>query len=98
SARSSFELLEGRRMFNVAATAANVPVLSSDSSAHAKLYLDFAGDPASTWNGYNVPVTPAYDADSDPTTFSTTELSNIREIWARVSEAFSMFNLDVSTV
>lgn len=69
----------------------SVPALSSDPAAPATLYLDFVGDP-------NTHSTPAYDLDGDPTTFSDAELANIREIWARVAEKFSPFNLNVTTV
>ncbi len=76
-----------------------IPALHSDPSAHAKLYLDFDGDAATPdWLGEPVPATPAYDVDGDPTTFSNTELNDIREIWARVSEKYSPFNIDVTTV
>lgn len=76
----------------------SVPALDSNPGAPAKLYLDFKGDPATTWGSYSVPATPAYTTDSDPTTFSDAELANIREIWARVSEKYSPFNIDVTTV
>jgi Ca2+-binding RTX toxin-like protein len=76
-----------------------IPALHSLPNAHAKLYLDFDGDGATPdWLGVPVPVTPAYDKDGDPTTFSATELNNIKEIWARVAEKYSPFNLDVTTV
>jgi hypothetical protein len=76
----------------------SVPVLNSDPGAPATLYLDFAGAAAQTWGSYNVPVTPAFDRDGDATTFSDAELDAIREIFARVSEAYSPFNLNVTTV
>jgi peptidoglycan hydrolase-like protein with peptidoglycan-binding domain len=69
----------------------SVPVLNSFPSAPVTLYLDFLGDPAD----HN---TPAYDIDNDPTTFSDQELANINEIWQRVSEKFSPFNINVTTV
>lgn len=74
-----------------------VPILHSNSGATAKLYLDFVGAAANTWGSYSVPATPAYDTDGDATTFSPTELSNIQQIWARVAEKYSPFNLDVTT-
>jgi hypothetical protein len=76
----------------------SVPQLSSRPGATAKLYLDFIGAPAQHWGTYNVPTTPAYDTDGDPTTFSSTELANISQIWARVAEKYSPFNLDVTTI
>ena len=82
----------------VPAIAANVPQLHSDPTAPAEMYLDFTGTPATQWDGQAVPATPAYDTDGKPATFSDVELENIREIWSRVAEKFSPFNLDVTTV
>jgi len=75
-----------------------MPSLSSRSSATAKLFLDFDGAPASSWDGQAVPTTPAFDLDGDATTFTTAELAAIQQIWARVAEAYSPFNLDVTTL
>ena len=75
-----------------------VPVLHSFPKASAKLFIDFDGNPAiDDWLGQPVPTTPAYDVDGDPTTFSSTELNNIKEIWSRVAEKYSPFNIDVTT-
>ena len=76
----------------------SIPVLNSDPGAVATVYLDFHGEPAQAWGGQTVPATPAYDVDDDTTTFSPTELANISQIWARVSEAYSPFNVNVTTV
>ena len=76
----------------------SVPALNSNPSASAKLYLDFDGQPATSWDGYSVPATPAYDTDGDASTFSDSELANIQQIWARVSEKYSPFNVNVTTV
>jgi hypothetical protein len=82
-----------------------VPQLSSKPGAPATLYLDFDGDATTTWFSYNVPATPAYETDNDPTTFNNTgdnnthtEIDNIHEIWSRVAEKFSPFNINVTTV
>ena len=75
----------------------DVPVLHSDPAAKAKIFLDFGGAPAQSWGTYNASATPAYDIDGDPTTFSDAELADIQQIWARVSEKFSPFNIDVTT-
>jgi hypothetical protein len=75
-----------------------VPSLSSNPAAAVKLYLDFDGAAATTWGSYSVPATPAYDQDGDATAFSDAEQASIREIWARVAEKYSPFNLDVTTV
>ena len=92
--------MEGvERRFLLSSPLTAVPILHSDPKASAKLYLDFDGDPVTPdWLGVTVPVTPAYDIDGDPTTFSSTELKNIQEIWARVAEKYSPFNIDVTTV
>jgi hypothetical protein len=74
-----------------------VPILHSYPQARVKIYLDFAGAAAQSWGGYSVPATPAYDQDGDPTTFTDGELASIQEIWARVAEKFSPFNVDVTT-
>lgn len=85
--------LESRTMLSVTA-----PQLSSLPTATAKLYLDFVGAPAQQWGSYSTTTTPAYDTDGDPTSFSATELNQVQEIWARVSEKYSPFNLDVTTI
>jgi hypothetical protein len=72
--------------------------LNSNPTAPAKLYLDFNGDAAAAWRGYNVTATPAYDRDGDTSTFSDAEQANIQEIFARVAEKFSPFNVNVTTV
>jgi hypothetical protein len=76
----------------------SVPVLNSLLGAKATLYLDFDGDAARTWGSYNVPTTPAYDIDGNASTFSAAEIANINEIWQRVAEKFSAFNINVTTV
>ena len=75
-----------------------VPTLNSDPGAAATVYLDFHGEPSQAWGGQTVPATPAYDIDDDPTTFNAQELTNISQIWSRVSEAYSPFNVNVTTV
>jgi hypothetical protein len=79
------------------AVSQSVPVYSSFAAANATIYLDFRGDNTSSWGVYNPGVTPAYSIDDDIDHFSEQELSNIHEIWARVSEAFSPFNINVTT-
>jgi len=76
----------------------SIPAMDSDPAASAKIYLDFTGDTTSTWGSYRPGTTSAYDTDGDATTFSTSELSSIQEIFSRVSEKFSPFNVDVTTV
>jgi len=73
------------------------PALSSYPQAAVKLYLNFTGAPTQPWGSYTASA-PAYDTDGDPNSFSSTELGQIREVWARVAEKYSPFNVDVTTV
>lgn len=78
-----------------------VPGYSSRPQAAAKLYLKFDGivfDGVWGNTGRTPGVVPAYSVDSDSGSFSQTELSNIRQIWSRVAEAYSPFNIDVTTI
>ena len=89
---------EFERRFLLSSPLSAVPLLHSDAHATAKLFIDFDGNPAiADWGGAPVTTTPAYDRDGDPTTFSSTELNNIREIWAHIAEKYSPFNIDVTT-
>lgn len=72
--------------------------LNSLPGAAASLYLDFDGHSAGTWGSHDLPETPAYNTDGDTGSFSTGELANIIEIWKRVSEKFSPFSINVTTV
>ena len=74
------------------------PAYHSFPSAQAKVFLDFDGDFTAQWNGYQPGQTPAYSIDADPGTFSAQELTNIHEIWSRISEKYSPFNINVTTV
>ncbi|MEX0641712.1 MAG: choice-of-anchor D domain-containing protein, partial [Pirellulales bacterium] len=82
----------------VAGALLEVPVLQSNPSAAAKLYLDFDGHTQASWSDYTNLTTPAYDIDGDPTGFSAEELTRINRIWTRVAEDYAPFNLDVTTV
>lgn len=76
----------------------DVPAYHSRPGATAAIYLDFDGDFTAEWSGFHPGLTPAYSTDTDTTTFSSQELSNIHSIWSQVSEKFSPFNIDVTTV
>src|SRR5437867_2527541 len=76
----------------------SVPALNSLPGAPAALYLDFDGDFESNWGGIPNIVTPAYDTDGDPTSFSDYELACINQIWQYVAEDYSPFNINVTTV
>jgi hypothetical protein len=77
--------------------------LSSRPSASRKILLDFDGHTTAGtwWNDFvgrqNI-VTPPYDRDGSPTTWSADELSDIVAIWRAVSEDYAMFDVDVTTV
>ncbi len=75
------------------------PAYSSRPGAAVTLFMDLDGiDYQGTWAGREPGVVPAYDIDGDPTTFSEQELQNIRQIWTRVAEAYSPFDVNVTTV
>ena len=76
----------------------SLPQLSSRPSASAKLYLDFNGHFQASWGSYSNASTPVFDQDGDPTTFSTGELGTISNVWARVSEDYAPFDIDVTTI
>src|SRR5882762_5322245 len=82
---------------SVPVSASAVPTLHSNASASAKLYLDFSGSSDPTWGTYNPGTTPAYSQDADTSTFTDSEITSIREIFARVAEKYSPFNIDVTT-
>lgn len=81
-----------------ASTGILVPAYSSRPGAAAKLYLDFDGDVTNSWGSYSPGTTPAYDIDGDKNNFSSDELENIRQMYLAVAEAYSPFNIDVTTV
>jgi hypothetical protein len=66
------------------------------------IYLDFGGFAFNgNWGGnasYTPGTTPAYTVDGDASTFTQTELDNIRIMWSRVAEKYSGFNINVTTV
>lgn len=78
-----------------------VPEYSSRPGAAYTLYLNFNGFSfTGTWGGTGKSpgVVPAYATDSDPSTFTTTELANIKNVWSRVAEKYIAFNVNVTTV
>ncbi|HUP81525.1 MAG TPA: Ig-like domain-containing protein, partial [Pirellula sp.] len=85
-----------------------VPVYHSNPSFTKKIYLDFDGQQitGSSWNNDNYTGTyntgnvinaPAFSTDSDLTTFSTSEQAAIQDVWARVSEDYDPYQVDVTT-
>jgi len=92
-------LLSSRPLAAGPTASPNVPSYSSLPEAPCTLYLNFDGiNYPGTWGGYTPGNVPAYDVDGDSSTFSSTELANIHEIWARVAEAYSPFNVNITTV
>ena len=65
--------------------------LHSDPGAPRIIYLDFVGFSSAT------ETDSPYDLDGDPTTFSNAEQDVIQDVWARVSENYSAFEVDVTT-
>src|SRR6476620_5808821 len=92
--RIGFEQLEPRSLL----TALALPQLASRPGAPATLYLDFDGNVERQWGAHANVVTPAYDTDGNPASFSAAELAAIREIWSRVAEDYAPFNVNVTTV
>jgi hypothetical protein len=76
--------------------------LHSLSTATKRIYLDFDGHLTTNtvWQtsfGYSNINTPAFSLDADCTTFNDAEKTAIQEIWARVTEDFAPFEVDVTT-
>lgn len=77
--------------------------LHSRPNATRKIFLDFDGHTTTgtQWrditDGDSTFVTPPYDFDGVPTSFSTAELERIQYIWQRVSEDYAPFDVDVTT-
>lgn len=73
--------------------------LHSRPSATKVVYLDFDGHntTGTAWNsGGNTIVTSVYSFEGDDS-FSNNELTQFQEIWQRVAECFSPFDVDVTT-
>ena len=73
--------------------------LHSLPGASKRIFLDFDGHTTSNtgWLSGATIVSPAYDIDNNSSSFSNTELANIRDIWERVTEDYQPFNVDVTT-
>ncbi len=81
---------------------ADLPILHSNPAAPKKIFLDFDGHVVSgtPWNqnNNNQPIhAPPYSIDSNILALSQSEANNIMEIFHRVAEDFSPFNVDVTT-
>lgn len=77
--------------------------LHSRPGAAKVIYLDFNGHTTANtpWNsGVNANVaivTPPFDLDGDPSTFSSAELAAIQDVWLRVAEDYAAWDVDVTT-
>ncbi len=76
---------------------ANVaPALSSNPGGVKTIYLDFDGHAANdAWGNYNA---TAYDFSGNAAEFSPGEQLAIRNVWRMMSEDYSPFNVNVTTV
>jgi hypothetical protein len=85
-----------------------IPQLSSMPGSAHTLYLNFGGDSRADWfnidygttneNHYKNVKMGVFDTDGDLTTLTSTEKSQITEIWARVAEAYAPYDVNVTTV
>jgi hypothetical protein len=75
-----------------------IPTLASRPDAKNTLYLDFDGHKMDKWGQYQDANATAFTMDDDPKTLSTQERSAIIDIWARVSEDYAPFQLNVTTI
>eukprot|EP00775_Hariotina_reticulata_P007814 gene7814-8011_t len=94
------EFLNGAGPTDADPAIANVWNLTSRPGATKKIWLDFRGGTVSNraWNsGANI-TWPPFDSNSNPSSFSTVELGQIVAIWRAVSEDYSPFLVDVTTV
>jgi hypothetical protein len=75
-------------------------LLHSRPSSTRVIYLDFDGYELhdTAWNASGTPAltVPRYTKDADPA-FSAGELDVVQEVWARVSEDYAPFDVDVTT-
>ncbi|HMO15371.1 MAG TPA: T9SS type A sorting domain-containing protein [Pirellulaceae bacterium] len=74
------------------------PELNSRPGAAFTLYLNFTGfQYTGNWGGQTPGTTPAYNNQTG-SSFTAVEQAAIKNIWARVAETFTMFNINVTTV
>jgi subtilisin-like proprotein convertase family protein len=73
--------------------------LHSNPTAKQIVYLDFDGHSSgdvygSSWDNI---VSPAWDGGGNGPSFTSSEMTTIQRVWARVAEDFAPFNIDVTT-
>lgn len=78
-------------------------LLNSLPGADHTIYLDFNGHTTSgtIWNAFYANGqnfnSPAFNFEGSASSFTDNELATIQRIWARTAEAFSPFNVNVTT-
>ena len=78
-------------------------MLHSMPGATRVIYLDFDGHVTSgtywnsNFNGGADIISLPYDFDGNTGSFSDSELTRIQKIWARITEDFAIYNIDVTT-
>jgi hypothetical protein len=83
-----------------------VPALHSRAASTHKIFLDFNGatiPSTSAWttatkNKLTPGAVGGFDLDGNPSTYSTAEVAYIEKVWRIVSEKYSPFDVDVTTV
>ncbi len=86
----------------LADTHPSAPTLSSRTGAAYTIYLDFSGFNFSGNWGNSASSTPgnlaAYGNVASTGSFSSTQIADIENIWARVSQEYIAYNVNVTTV
>jgi hypothetical protein len=74
--------------------------LASNPGASKTIFLDFNGSitEGTTWNNGATIVSPPYDINGSPDTWSASELSVIANSWAVAAEDFAPWNVNVTTI
>ncbi|MEH6472442.1 MAG: PKD domain-containing protein [Halopseudomonas sp.] len=83
-----------------AADPSTVFTLHSKPNASKIVFLDFDGHTISgtAWNSsYSELVAKAFDLDGNPTSVNTDEAGRIAEIWHRIAEDYTPYDIDVTT-
>jgi len=71
--------------------------LHSRPGANRVIYLDFDGCNASSTSWGADAIGRAFDTDSNPSSFSSSERTIIQGVWQRVAEDYAMYDVDVTT-
>ena len=94
--------VEHEQLTSSALVPSDVFALDSNPLSDLTIYLDFTGHTTvdDYWNstfGRPSIVSPPYDVDGNTSNFSAVERANIYEVWQRVSEDYSPFDVNVTT-